>query len=249
MSGSNVNNLKLDPKKQKIVSCSVCEQPLVVGKFSKNDQTCESSGYYPSSCPKQEEKSNGSKPSTKPKKTKKKSARQKLKEEKESTIEESKQISDKKNGEDKSESGKFAANLTRIMNELGFDIDSRRRYHKRYAVDGGGVITIYPHIEPGIAGGTPKLEWFSVILQRAVGINEDFRRFMPPDAASDCEVIAHELGDHSTQQTQIGMSQCDQCGEYTDEFVVDPKRNKILCMKPNNCFKKRHTSAGAQSEA
>lgn len=244
MAGSEVQNLKLDPKKQKIVECVTCGQSLVVGKFSKNDQTCETANYYPAKCPKRSDTKNIK---DKPKK-KNKSAREKLADEKVSTKGESKPDK-KKNGKDTSEQGKLAAEFTRLMNQLGFEIDSKRRYSKRYAIDGGGIITIYPHIEPGIAGTKSRLEWFSVILQRAVGVNEEFRRFMPPDAASDCEVLAAELGDQVRAQPEVGMTQCDKCGAMTDEFGIDTKRNKVLCVKPNNCFRNHHTSSGAQSEA
>ena len=71
---------------------------------------------------------------------------------------------------------------------------------------------------------------------------------MPPDAASDCELIAAELADHIVTKPQIGQNVCDGCGVITDEFGVDPKHGKILCVKPNNCFKKSFTSAGAEAQ-
>jgi len=240
MAGSEVKNLKLDPQKQKLVDCTACGQPLVVGKFAKNEQTCESSNYYPANCPKRSQ----AVAQVDTPKTKSKSARQKLEE-----VKDPEPKPTKKNGKDNSEHGKFAAEYTRLMDQLGFEIDNKRRYQKRYAIDGGGIITIFPHVENGVAGIAPKIEYFSVILQRAVGVNEEFRRFMPPDAASDCEVIAAELGGGIVAQPQVGMAQCDNCGAMTDEFGVDQKGNKVLCMKPNNCFRKHHTNAGAQAEA
>lgn len=238
MAGSAVRNLQLDPKKQKIVECNVCEQPLVVGKFSKNYQTCETAGYYPSQCPYRDKAIKENKKSKASKKSK--SARDKIKKEKDSIIEEDKSVNEP--------SSEFAKRLTEIMNDLEFNIDQKRRYFKKYAVDGGGVITIYPHIEPGVAGTTPKLEWFSVILQRAVGTNEEFRRFMPPDASYDCEVLSSEFGQYDVVKPQVGTAKCDSCGSMTDEFGVDTRYNKVYCVKPNNCFKKHHTNAGAQSE-
>ena len=41
MKGSRVSNLKVDPNKEKIVDCSACKEPMVVGKFSKINQKCK----------------------------------------------------------------------------------------------------------------------------------------------------------------------------------------------------------------
>jgi hypothetical protein len=143
----------------------------------------------------------------------------------------------------------FAKKLEEISTRLGFEIDSRRIWRKKYGIDNGGIVTTYIMVEPGVAGEKPRIDYFSVIIQRAVGINEDFRKFMPPDAASDCEVIASELGTIVSSKPQLGQEKCDSCGAMTDEFAVDNKRGRILCVRPNNCFKKNFTNAGAQAEA
>jgi len=143
----------------------------------------------------------------------------------------------------------FAKQLQDVASKLGFEIDSRRIWRKKYAIDNGGIVTIYIMVEPGVAGEKHRVDYFSLIVQRAVGTNEDFRRFMPPDAASDCELISSELGSKVSNKPQIGQEQCDSCGAMTDEFAVDNKRGRILCVRPNNCFKKTFNHAGAQAEA
>lgn len=228
---SDARALKLDPQKQKIVDCSICKQSLVVGKFAKNGQTCETSGYRPTLCPKRKEVE-----ATTPVMEKPKSAREKLQEVKEET-----------NGHSTTPESKFASDFVKMMAQLDFDFDSKRRYVKKYDLDGGGVVYVYPHVTER-PHDRPRLEYFSVIIQRAVGVNEEFRRFMPPDAASDCELLAAELAHVITNKSQIGMVKCDSCGEMTDEFGVDQKHNKVLCIKPGNCFRKQYTHAGAQTE-
>lgn len=232
MQGSSVNNIKLDPAKQKIVECEKCGVPLVVGKFSKNGQSCHSTKQFPSNskCKPQVVKTSAS--------------------DKISKVKEKSEI-DKPNKVEKIEKkkdGSLGSQFVSLMTKLGFDVDSNRRFKKRYAVDGGGIAVVYPNMED-VGDGNPKLEWFSVIIQRAVGVNEDFRRFMPPDAASDCEVIASEFSEQVITRPEVGAMRCDFCGSMTDEFGVDPKKNKVLCVKPNNCFKKAFINAGAESEA
>jgi hypothetical protein len=135
-----------------------------------------------------------------------------------------------------------------LMNKLGFEPDKQRKFRKRYAIDGGGIVVVYPNMEPSMSGGDSKLEWFSVVTQRAVGINEDFRRFMPPDAASDCELMASELGEQVITRPEVGTIKCDNCGAITDEFGVDPRKDRVLCINPNGCFRKSFGNAGAQAE-
>lgn len=233
MKGSTVKNIKLDPNKQKIVECDVCGVALVVGKFAKNKQTCMSANQFPSNSK-----------CKLPIKGKKKSARDKIADTKTQNAVRrlDKSSDDKINKEDT-----FGVKLTKLMKQLDFDIDNKRRYKKRYGIDGGGIVTIYPSIVPGVAGKGPTLEYFSVIIQRAVGVNEDFRNFMPPDAASDCELLASELGEQVIARPDIGTIRCDSCGSLTDEFGVDPNQNKVLCIKPNGCFKKAFTNVGAEA--
>lgn len=235
MKGSNVRNIKLDPAKQKIVECDACGASLVVGKFAKNKQTCASTNQFPSNS------------KCKPSAGKKKSAREKIADTTQSAVRRLDKSPDPKgNGQDKEAT--FGLKFTKMMKQLDFDIDSKRRYKKRYAIDGGGIATIYPSIVPGMTGKGPTLEYFSVIIQRAVGVNEDFRNFMPPDAASDCELLASELGEQVIARPDVGTVRCDSCGALTDEFGVDPKNDKVLCVKPNGCFRKAFTNIGAEAE-
>ncbi len=153
----------------------------------------------------------------------------------------------KKNGEDTTPQGTFGARLGEIAKRLGFDITRDRIWRKKYAIGGSGIATTHIMVEPGITGKQPRIEYFSFIIQRAVGINEIFREIMPPDAASDCELIASELGEQDIIRPQVGMEKCDSCGSMTDEFGVDTKKGKILCVKPNGCFKKKFSNAGAEA--
>jgi hypothetical protein len=227
MKGSRVSNLKFDPNKEKIIDCSGCGEPIVVGKFSKINQKCAKCKAVPK----------GKEEKAKPKEDR--PVRKIVK---------PVQRKNKDNGKDASDIGKFAADVTRLMNGLDFEIDNQRRYKKKYALNGGGVMIVYPYIGPQIGDKPPRVEYFSTIIQRVVGVNENFREFMPPDAASDCELIAAELADVVEIQPQIGQNVCDSCGAVTSEFGVDPKRGKVLCVKPNNCFKKAFTSAGAEAQ-
>jgi hypothetical protein len=143
--------------------------------------------------------------------------------------------------------GSFGAKLVNICKELDFQVTNKRSWKKRYPMDGGGIATIHIMPEQGIVGMEPRVEYFSLVTQRAIGVNENFRKFMPPDAASDCELIANELGSKSISEPQLGQQKCDKCNEYTDQFGVEPKSNRVLCIKPNNCFKSHFTSSGAES--
>ncbi|KKM25273.1 hypothetical protein LCGC14_1596660 [marine sediment metagenome] len=154
---------------------------------------------------------------------------------------------DNKKQRPKKEDNSFALRLQKLCTDLDFIITDKRSWKKRYPIDDGGIITIHIMPEQGIAGGEPHIEYFSLVIQRAVGISENLRKFMPPDAASDCELIASELGSHPIFKPQLGQQQCDMCGEHTDEFGVDPKSDKVLCLKPNNCFKKHFTVGGAEA--
>lgn len=236
MKGSNVHNIKLDPAKQKIVECEACGASLVVGKFSKKHQTCITANQFPSNskCKPQGEK---------------KSAREKVSAAKDSGNVRKITSQPKSNGEDKSPEGTFGAQFVKMMSQLGFEPDQQRRFKKRYAIDGGGIATVYPQVERPVGGGKPKVEYFSVIVQRAVGVNENFRNFMPPDAASDCELISSELGEQVVARPEVGTVKCDDCGALTDEFGVDPKKDRVLCVRPNGCFRKAFTNAGAEAEA
>lgn len=233
MKGSSVNNIKLDPNKQKIVECEKCGVPLVVGKFAKNNQTCISTKQFPSNskCKPQAIKT---------------SAADNIQKVKDEFVE--KEDSKVDSNSNKLKDNSIGTQFVVLMNKLGFEVDANRRFKKRYAVDGGGIAVVYPNME-NIGGEKPKLEWFSVIIQRAVGVNEEFRRFMPPDAASDCEVIASEFAEQIITRPEVGTVKCDSCGSLTDEFGVDPKRNKVLCIKPKNCFKKAFMNVGAEAEA
>ena len=142
----------------------------------------------------------------------------------------------------------FGAELVKLTAELGFEVDRNRNFKKKYPIDGGGVATIYIHIDSGITGKGQTIEYFSLITQRAVSVNEDFRKFMPPEASSDCEVITAEFGGRQTISHDIGYNKCDNCGEMTNEYGVDPSAGKILCMTPNKCFMKKFSNAGAESE-
>jgi len=211
MQGSNVNNIKFDPDKQKLVVCEGCKRPIVVGKFAKNNQRC-------SDCKNLNKGKNKLKvvetPAEKPTNTEKKN---------------------------------FGAKLVDLCNQLEFTITDKRSWKKRYAVDGGGAATIYIMPEQGNTGMGPRLEYFSLVIQRAIGVDEDFKKFMPPDAVSDCELLAAELSSKVSIKPRLGQEQCDSCQEYTDEFGVDPTRGKILCVKPNNCFKKSFNRIGAEA--
>lgn len=243
MKGSNVNNIKLDPVKQKIVECDVCGASLVVGKFAKKNQTCIIANQFPSNskCKPSNIKKNSS---AKEKMVVAKNVSNVVRKVK--PKQESKQELEPKSKQ-KVKNTSFGEEYVKLMNQLDFDIDKQRRFKKRYAIDGGGVVVVYPNIEHQVDGGKPRLDWFSVITQRAVGINEDFRKFMPPDAASDCELIASEVGDQIITRPDIGTVRCDECGSLTDEFGVDPNKNKVLCIKPNGCFRKSFTNAGAEA--
>jgi len=218
---SSINNVKLDPNRQKLVECVACGEYLVVGKFSKKNQTCEDANYYPSKCPK---KSNV-------RAIKHKSAKEKIAETKD--LDESENIS-------------TVNKFSQLMDKLGFEADHNRRFKKKYGIDGGGVMTIYPFMEPGVGGNDPKLSYFSIVLQRAIGVNEDFRKFMPPDAASDCELMASELGEINIIRPTVGTTVCDNCGSNTDQFGV--RRDKVYCVAPNNCFEKDFSGSGAEAE-
>jgi len=221
MKGSRVTNLKFDPNKEKIINCGACGEPMVVGKFSKINQKCPNCMAIPKGKPPTEEKQ----------------VRKIVN-----------PVKKKDNGKAVGDTAKFAAGFTQLMNKLEFEIDEKRRYKKKYAIDGGGVMIIYPFVEHGIAGSSPKVEYFSIIIQRVVGVNENFREFMPPDAASDCELISAEFAEQIVATPQIGQNVCDKCGAVTDEFGVDPKRGRVLCVKPNNCFKSAFTSSGAEAQ-
>lgn len=142
----------------------------------------------------------------------------------------------------------FAARLQDLCNKLEFTITDKRTWKKRYPIDGGGVATVHIMPEQAMTGMGSRIEYFSLVIQRAVGVNEDFRKFMPTSAASDCELIVGELGQIQAFNPKLGQEKCDRCNEYTDEFGVDPKAGKILCIKPNNCFKKYFTSRNAEAE-
>jgi hypothetical protein len=85
-------------------------------------------------------------------------------------------------------------------------------------------------------------------IQRAIGLDEDFRKFLPADAASDCELMASEFSMERSKPLQIGQEKCDSCGAFTDEFGVDIKNGRILCIKPNLCFKRKFNAVAAESE-
>jgi len=142
----------------------------------------------------------------------------------------------------------FGQKFVALMNKLGFTVTDKRLWKKKYAVDGGSVVTIYPMVEQGVAGEGPRLEYISMTVQRAIGLDEDFRRFLPADAATDCELMSSELGVERGKQPQIGQEKCDACGAITDEFGVDTKEGKVLCIRPNGCFKKKFNNRGAESE-
>ena len=216
MRGSEVANIKFDSSKQKIVRCQSCDKPLVVGKFAKTNQTCNTCKSAP----------------------------------KGKAAADAKKIAkavDKKNGKDTSPQGTFAARLTEVALSLDFEIRKDRVWAKKYSVADGAIMNLYIMIEPGIAGAESKVEYFSTITQRAIGLDEDFRKFMPPDAANDCGVIASEFSTIARVDHNIGQTQCDKCGVYTDEFGVNNKTGKVYCIKPNGCFKKSYTGAGAES--
>jgi len=141
----------------------------------------------------------------------------------------------------------FMARLGDLAQKLGYTINDKRIWHKKYAIDGGGVVNIHAMIDPGVVGAKPKLDYFSLTIQRAINTNEDFRQFMPPDAASDCELLASEFGDKEIVKHDIGKERCDGCGVLTEEFGVDTSTGKILCVRPNGCFRKKFTSGGAES--
>lgn len=143
----------------------------------------------------------------------------------------------------------FASRLGRLAGELGFSITDKRLWRKKYAISDGGVATIHIMVEPGIAGGKPRIDYFSLNVQRAIGTIEDFRKFMSPDAASDCEVLAGELGEVPEVRPQIGFQKCDKCGMSTDEFGVNTKTGQILCINPNNCWKHQMMNSGAEAGA
>lgn len=207
--GSNVNNIKFDPNKQKLVICEGCKREMVVGKFAKNNQRCAECKNL-----------NKKKPPV-----------------------EIKPVEKPTNDVNK----KFGAKLEEMCLRLGYSITEKRSWMKRYAIDGGGAATIYIMPEQSNSGMGPRVEYFSLIIQRAIGVNEDFGRFMPPDAVSDCEVLANEFAPKVSIKPRLGQEQCAICKEHTDEFGVDTKNGRILCIKPNNCFKKHFNRAGAES--
>jgi hypothetical protein len=213
MKGSQVNNIKFDASKQKLVPCEACGKSVVVGKFAKKEQKCEACRNP----------------------TKNVGAREK--------VQEVRRISPVK-VQDKPSS--FASQLATLANKLEFEITDRRLWRKKYAIDGGGIATIHIMVEPGITGQDPKLGYFSIVIQRAVGLNDDFRKMMPPDAASDCELLVSELGGADVRVAQIGQEVCASCGQLTDQFGV--RGNKVLCVRPNNCFKRAFNSRGAEAE-
>jgi hypothetical protein len=141
----------------------------------------------------------------------------------------------------------FGQKFIVMMNKLGFTVTDKRLWKKKYAVDGGSVVTIYPMIEQGVAGEGPRLEYISMTVQRAIGLDEDFRKFLPADPATDCELLATEFGTER-KQIQIGQEKCDICGAITDQFGVDTKRGKVLCIRPNNCWRKHFNNSGAEAE-
>lgn len=235
MKGSSVNNIKLDPEKQKIVECEACGVALVVGKFAKKSQTCVTAKQFPSNS------------KCKPQPAKTKSAREKISKTKEDNKVRSIESAPKKK-QQKAPATSYGAKFIDMMNQLGFEPDAQRRFRKKYAIDGGGIATIYPQVEQQVGGQSKKVEYFSIIIQRAVGVNEDFRKFMPPDAATECELIASELGEQVITRPDVGTVKCDDCGAITDEFAVDPSKDKVLCVRPNGCFKKAFTNAGAEAE-
>lgn len=143
--------------------------------------------------------------------------------------------------------GSFGKKLGNLATKLNFEITSKRLWRKKYAIDGGGIATIHIMVGPAVTGDKAKIEYFSLTVQRAIGVNENFRKFMPTDAASDCEILAAELAETNIARPQVGQEKCDKCGAFTDEFGVDAAFNKILCVKPNNCFRKKFTNAGAGS--
>ena len=206
MRGSTVKNIKLDPTKQKIVQCVSCHNEMVVGKYAKKGQKCNTckDTFLQAGKPSQPQKENGNK--------------------------------------------SFAAKLQEICNKLEFSITDKRTWKKRYPIDGGGVATIHIMPEQAMTGMGARIEYFSLVIQRAIGVTEDFRKFMPTSAAADCELIVGELGQTQTFNPKLGQEKCDSCGAYTDEFGIDPKEGKILCIRPNSCFKKHFTSRNAESE-
>jgi len=158
-------------------------------------------------------------------------------------------ITNNKNGASKEKSKEtFPVRLANIAKQLDFSVSDRRIWRKKYAMNDGGIANLHIMVGPDV-GGKPKLEYFSYTTQRAVGVNEEFRKFMPPDIASDCELLAVELGEIIRIQPKLGQVICDGCGEPTDQYGVDTKRGRNLCIKPNNCFKKKFNSIGAQAEA
>jgi len=140
----------------------------------------------------------------------------------------------------------FAVALGELAAKLGFEVNEKRLWKKKYAVDGGGVATVHIMIDMGLAGQEPRIGYFSLTVQRAIGINDNLKKFMPPDAATDCELLASELGGVAAQKPQIGQEKCDACGALTDQFGV--KDTRVLCIKPMNCFKKAFNNKGAESE-
>ena len=103
----------------------------------------------------------------------------------------------------------FATKLSEMAVKLGYTVNDKRIWRKKYAIDGGGVAVIHLMIDPGIAGSGQKLDYFSITIQRAVMTSENFRDFMPPEAASDCEVLADAFGDKLLNKHEIGKEKCD----------------------------------------
>ena len=219
MKGSSINNIKVEAGK-KLVHCSACGCEGNVGKFAKKDWKCNDCTNIPKGKSGMEEKAVRLEVSNKP-----------------AVKAESEHVES------------FGAKLTKVASQLNFDINDKRIYRKKYAVEGGAVATVHIMVEPGSTVQKPRLEYFSLTIQRAVGVDEDFRKLMPAEAAADCEVVIAELGVPTTRKIQIGAEKCDGCGMMVDEFGVDNKHNRILCIRPNRtgCFHKLMSSQGAES--
>jgi len=141
----------------------------------------------------------------------------------------------------------FAAKFTEMANKLGFEVNNKRLWCKKYAIDGGGVAIVHLMLDQGIQNEEKHLDYFSLTIQRAISISENFRQFMPAEAASDCEVLASEFGDKELIKHEIGKEICSKCGAITSEFAVDTKQGRILCLRPNSCWKKYMNNSGAEA--
>lgn len=149
------------------------------------------------------------------------------------------------------ETNSFGTKLQDLALKLDYEITPNRIWRKKYAIDSGGVAVVHLMLDRDLANGQNTLSYFSVTTQRAVGINDDLRKFMPADAASDCEVILSELSGIEIAKPKIGQEKCAKCGALTDEFGVDTNRGLVLCIKPSNCWRKHinGNTAYAESEA